>query len=150
MGTFPEPGGFLPWAGGILEGVGQGRTGPQNAVPIHMAHWIRRLPMTLARRVATSSLCRLGILFAVVGLTWLPAAPGSAQPPGSYHQTNLAADQAGVAAIQDPSLVGAWGIALSPTGGTFWVSSSAAGVAALYTGDFTRPMKQSNRSRKPL
>src|SRR5262245_65521469 len=41
--------------------------------------------------------------------------------PSAYVQTNLAADQPGVALVHDPELVDAWGISLTPNG-TFWVS----------------------------
>lgn len=90
--------------------------------------------MTIARRARTPSFCRFGILLAVLSLVLLPAAPGQAQPAG-YQQTNLVSDQPGVAEIQDPTLVSAWGIALSPTGGAFFVSANATGVSDLYTGD---------------
>src|SRR5207244_1039170 len=48
---------------------------------------------------------------------------------------DLVSDQPGVAAIQDPNLLNAWGIATSPTGGAFWVSSNHADRAVLYSGD---------------
>lgn len=54
---------------------------------------------------------------------------------GTYHVTNLVSDQAGVALIQDPDLVNAWGISLSPTGGAFWVSDNETGKTTLYRGD---------------
>jgi uncharacterized protein (TIGR03118 family) len=49
-------------------------------------------------------------------------------------QTNLVSDQAGKAAIRDPNLVNAWGIAL-PAGGNFWVSDNGSGKATVYNGD---------------
>src|SRR5262245_55016140 len=54
----------------------------------------------------------------------------------AYVQTNLAADQPGVALVHDPELVDAWGLALneSPTA-TFWVSSRATGLSTVYVGD---------------
>src|SRR5262249_22347997 len=58
--------------------------------------------------------------------------------PSAYLQTNLAADQPGVALVHDPELIDAWGISLNPTG-TFWVSARATGVSTVYTGDVTRP-----------
>src|SRR5262249_2709190 len=58
--------------------------------------------------------------------------------PSAYVQTNLAADQPGVALVHDPDLVDAWGISLNPTG-TFWVSPRATNVSTVYTGDVTRP-----------
>jgi uncharacterized protein (TIGR03118 family) len=56
----------------------------------------------------------------------------------AYLQTNLAADQPGVALIHDPELVDAWGISLNPNG-TFWVSARATNVSTVYSGDVTRP-----------
>lgn len=56
-------------------------------------------------------------------------------PSGFYTVTNLVSDQAGQALIQDSSLVNAWGIALGPTGGNFWVSDNGTGVTTLYHGD---------------
>jgi uncharacterized protein (TIGR03118 family) len=55
--------------------------------------------------------------------------------PSGFRQINLAADEPGVAQIQDPSLVNAWEIALNQGGGAIWVSSHGAGVSALYLGD---------------
>src|SRR5262249_33920577 len=49
--------------------------------------------------------------------------------------TNLVSDQTGVAAVTDPLLINPWGIALSPTGGAFWVSDNATGKTTLYAGD---------------
>src|SRR5262249_13146793 len=51
-----------------------------------------------------------------------------------FHQANLVSDEPDVALIQDPNLVKAWGIALSPTGGACWVSDNGAGVTTLYSG----------------
>ncbi len=58
--------------------------------------------------------------------------------PSGYVQTNLAADQPGVARVHDPELIDAWGISLNPAG-TFWVSARATGVSTVYSGDVTRP-----------
>jgi len=55
-----------------------------------------------------------------------------------YLQTNLAADQPGVALVHDPELIDAWGIAINPTG-TFWLSARATDVSTVYSGDVTRP-----------
>jgi uncharacterized protein (TIGR03118 family) len=55
-----------------------------------------------------------------------------------YVQTNLAADQAGVAQVHDPELVDAWGISINPAG-TFWVSARATDVSTVYSGDVTPP-----------
>src|SRR5262249_54316859 len=58
--------------------------------------------------------------------------------PSAYVQTNLAADQPGVALVHDPELVDAWGISLNPNN-TFWVSARATNLSTVYTGDVTRP-----------
>ncbi len=55
--------------------------------------------------------------------------------PSGYRQTNLASDEPGVARIRDPALVNAWGIALNPAGGAFWVSAHGTGTSPLYNGD---------------
>ncbi|MGH9868018.1 MAG: TIGR03118 family protein [Candidatus Polarisedimenticolia bacterium] len=69
-------------------------------------------------------------------LTLTPATHLTAAPPESfYRQTNLVSDQPGVALIQDPDLVNPWGIALSPTGGAFWVANNVTGKATTYIGD---------------
>lgn len=52
-----------------------------------------------------------------------------------FQQTNLVADEPGVALIHDPSLVEAWGVSLSSAGGAFWVSARGTGVSTLYLGD---------------
>ncbi|HEY1884824.1 MAG TPA: TIGR03118 family protein [Roseiarcus sp.] len=47
-------------------------------------------------------------------------------------QTNLVSDLPGVAQIQDPNLVNAWGISFGPTS-PFWISDNGAGLATLYS-----------------
>src|SRR5438094_81641 len=54
----------------------------------------------------------------------------SATPTTAYLQTNLISDQPGVAAITDASLVNAWGLAIPPTGGNFWIADNHSGVAS--------------------
>ena len=51
-----------------------------------------------------------------------------------------------MAAITDPTLVNAWGISLSPTGGAFWVSANGSDLSELYSGNvngspITQPFK---------
>jgi uncharacterized protein (TIGR03118 family) len=53
----------------------------------------------------------------------------------SYIATDLVSDQPGVAPITDTTLHNAWGIALNPTGGNFWVSSEGGGISDVYSGD---------------
>lgn len=52
----------------------------------------------------------------------------------SYIATNLVSDQEGIATVEDPNLVNAWGIAVNPNG-AFWVSSNEKDISTLYQGD---------------
>ncbi len=52
---------------------------------------------------------------------------------GTYLQTNLVSDLAGLARNTDPHLSNPWGIAYSPTG-PFWVSDNNTGLSSLYDG----------------
>jgi len=49
-----------------------------------------------------------------------------------FEQVNLASDQPGVAQIQDPNLVNAWGMSFS-AGGPFWVNANGTGLSLLYS-----------------
>jgi uncharacterized protein (TIGR03118 family) len=64
-----------------------------------------------------------------------PRALMSATPTTAYLQTNLISDQAGVAAVTDPSLVNAWGLALPPTGGNFWIADNGTNLSSVYGGN---------------
>src|SRR5262245_62057804 len=77
------------------------------------------------------------LLLTTVSMSAIPASvrPLSAATAGFYEQTNLVSDEPGVALIQDPNLVKAWGISLNPAGGAFWVANNVTGVATLYSGD---------------
>ena len=55
--------------------------------------------------------------------------------PSGFRQTNLVADDPGVAALTDSGLTNAWGISLNQAGGAFWLSANGAGTSPLYTGD---------------
>src|SRR5262245_28480078 len=59
----------------------------------------------------------------------------SATPSTAYLQTNLISDQPGVAAITDASVSNAWGLAIPPTGGNFWISDNHTGVSSVYAGN---------------
>lgn len=50
---------------------------------------------------------------------------------GRVTQTNLVSDQPGVAAVTDPQLVNAWGIAFNPNGGA-WISDNHSGLTTVY------------------
>ncbi len=52
----------------------------------------------------------------------------------AYVVTPLVANLAGHAAMQDPILQNAWGIAFSPAGSPFWVNDNATGCSTLYDG----------------
>jgi len=52
--------------------------------------------------------------------------------------TPLVSNQAKVAAMQDPVLQNAWGIAFSPGGSPFWVNDNQTGCSTLYKGDGTK------------
>lgn len=58
-----------------------------------------------------------------------------ASPASGFLQTNLVADQPGVAALTDPNLVNAWGIAVGNPGPTMWVSANGTDVTTVYSGD---------------
>src|SRR3569833_2757560 len=55
-----------------------------------------------------------------------------------YAVTPLVADLAGHAAMRDPVLQNAWGIAFSPAGSPFWVNDNATGCSTLYDGVGTK------------
>jgi uncharacterized protein (TIGR03118 family) len=77
-----------------------------------------------------------GVAAVVVALAAGPAtAAGAFNPfsPNEYHQTNLVSDQPNHAAVTDPNLVNAWGMATSPTS-PVWVSDNGADVSTLYSG----------------
>jgi uncharacterized protein (TIGR03118 family) len=52
----------------------------------------------------------------------------------AYVVTPLVANLTGHAAMQDPILQNAWGIAFSPAGSPFWVNDNATGCSTLYDG----------------
>ena len=51
-----------------------------------------------------------------------------------YVQTNLAADQAGAALVQDPNLVNPWGVAVGAASGNFVVANNGWAAATQYQG----------------
>ncbi len=56
----------------------------------------------------------------------------------SYIVTPLVGNIAGDAAVLDPVLQNAWGIAFTPGGGPFWVNDNATGCSTLYSGNGTK------------
>jgi uncharacterized protein (TIGR03118 family) len=65
----------------------------------------------------------------------LPVSAALALPAMAQHykQTNLNADQAGVATLTDPNLVNPWGMSRS-SGSPWWVSDNGTGLTTLYDG----------------
>jgi len=70
---------------------------------------------------------RWAIVLPVISALALPA---MAQ---HYKQTNLTADQSGVAALTDANLVNPWGLSRS-SGSPWWVSDNGTGLSTLYDG----------------
>jgi uncharacterized protein (TIGR03118 family) len=56
----------------------------------------------------------------------------------AYAVTPLVSNLAGHAAMRDPVLQNAWGIAFSPAGSPFWVNDNATGCSTLYDGVGTK------------
>src|SRR5580693_7906218 len=57
--------------------------------------------------------------------------------PNAYVVTNLVSDLPNTAAVQDPNLKNAWGVAFTPAASPFWIADNATGLATLYDGDGT-------------
>jgi uncharacterized protein (TIGR03118 family) len=57
--------------------------------------------------------------------------------PNAYVVTNLVSDLPNTAAVQDPNLKNAWGVAFSPAASPFWIADNANGLSTLYNGDGT-------------
>ena len=82
-------------------------------------------------------ICLIGALPACGGHSEVTASSTAAYSNRSHHrrqpvvQTNLVSDQPGVAAVQDPQLVNAWGLAFNPAGPA-WVSDNATGLTTVY------------------
>src|SRR5262245_2706706 len=66
-----------------------------------------------------------------LGCSLALCAKGDQDRPGHYVQTDLVADQPGVALITDTNLVNAWGISSGPST-PFWVSDNGSGLSTLY------------------
>src|ERR1700730_11947557 len=52
-----------------------------------------------------------------------------------YAVTPLVSDISGDAAVLDPVLQNAWGVAFTPAGSPFWVNDNVTGCSTLYGGD---------------
>ncbi len=92
-----------------------------------------KVPLLSLRRLSIPSLVVLAVVAAGsltdAGMS-AEAAPGGTSS-GTVLQTNLVSDLPGVAAVQDPNLVNAWGISESGAS-PFWISDNNAGVTTLY------------------
>src|SRR6266567_1387390 len=86
----------------------------------------------MAWRLARASIPLLTLV--MIAASALPAQAGTFR--GSFHQTNLVSNIAGLAPVTDPNLKNPWGLSSSPTS-PIWVSDNNAGVATLYRGDGT-------------
>jgi len=60
----------------------------------------------------------------------------------AYTTTPLVSNLKGAAAVQDPVLQNAWGVAFTPAGSPFWVADNATGCATLYDGAGTKSSLQ--------
>jgi uncharacterized protein (TIGR03118 family) len=76
------------------------------------------------------------IALAATGATAVRADDGESHGRrNAYVVTPLVSDLKGEAAVQDPILRNAWGVAFTPAASPFWVSDNATGCATLYGGD---------------
>jgi uncharacterized protein (TIGR03118 family) len=55
----------------------------------------------------------------------------------AYDVNNLVSDLPNTAAVRDPNLKNAWGVAFSPATSPFWITDNATGLSTLYDGDGT-------------
>jgi uncharacterized protein (TIGR03118 family) len=69
---------------------------------------------------------------ALLAVACISAGARDDNPGGRYRQVNLVSDLAGIAVVQDTSLVNAWGMSFSGTS-PFWVSANGTGKALLYS-----------------
>jgi len=76
------------------------------------------------------------IAVATIGATAVRADDGDSEGRrNAYVVTPLVSDLAGAAAVRDPVLRNAWGVAFTPGASPFWVADNATGCATLYGGD---------------
>src|SRR5712692_7537350 len=85
-----------------------------------------------ARHLAQAAI----IALATIGATEVRADDGDSEGRrNAYVVTPLVSDLAGAAAVRDPVLRNAWGVAFTPGASPFWVADNATGCATLYGGD---------------
>jgi len=68
---------------------------------------------------------------ALLAVASAPAPAKDHDESGSYAETNLVSDLAGIAQLQDTNLVNPWGISFSTTS-PFWISDNGSGLSTLY------------------
>jgi len=79
-----------------------------------------------------------GAIIAASGLGVAAAIAGDGDSGGhrnAYEVTPLVSDISGDAAVLDPVLQNAWGVAFTPAGSPFWVNDNVTGCSTLYGGD---------------
>lgn len=81
--------------------------------------------------------CALAVSLAVSAAPMTGWAHGTCRSINAYVQRNLVSDDTTVnpAEHKDTDLVNAWGIAINPFGGPFWVADNGTGVSTLYDGN---------------
>ena len=86
----------------------------------------------ISRRLTASAI----IAASALGVTAAIADNGdSGGHRNAYEVTPLVSDISGDAAVLDPVLQNAWGVAFTPAGSPFWVNDNATGCSTLYGGD---------------
>src|ERR1700758_3506865 len=84
----------------------------------------------------------VNISLTAVAVAAIAVSSAAAQPQedsqsdgNAYVVTPLVSNLSGSAAMRDPVLQNAWGIAFSPAGSPFWVNDNVTGCSTLYAGD---------------
>jgi len=90
------------------------------------------------RQLVRISLSAAVIAIAISAATLKADGDDSRAERNAYVVTALVGNLPGSAAMQDPVLQNAWGIAFSPAGSPFWVNDNDTGCSTLYAGDGTR------------
>jgi len=90
------------------------------------------------RQLLRISLTAAAVVAIAVSSAVAQAQEDSQSDRNAYVVTPLVSNLPGSAAMHDPVLQNAWGIAFSPSGSPFWVNDNATGCSTLYTGDGTK------------
>ena len=89
-----------------------------------------------AGRFGAAALATMGLVATASVVTATVAAAHDDEGGSRFLRTDLVSDQTGVAAVTDPNLVNAWGLAFSPTS-PLWVADNGTDVSTLYSGAVT-------------